>query len=49
MTRMVKDSIEAVLYVHEKVRAVKDFDGMQSSVQLLPEALTAPYESPLGN
>jgi zinc dependent phospholipase C len=49
MTRMVNDSIAAVLYVHEKVKAVKGFDDLQSSVQLLPEALTAPYESPLGN
>jgi hypothetical protein len=49
MTHMVNDSIAAVLYVHEKVQAAKGFDGMQSSVQLLPKALTAPYKSPLGN
>ena len=49
MTRMVEDSITAVLYVHKKVPAVNGFDGMQSSVQLLPEALTAPYKTPLGN
>lgn len=49
MSRMVTDSIEAVLHVNEKVQAEKSFDGLQSSVQLLPEALTAPYESPLGN
>src|SRR5258706_575226 len=49
MSRMVADSIKAVLHVNEKVEALKNFDGMQSSVQLLPEALTAPYESPLGN
>ncbi len=49
MSRMVADSIAVVLHVNEKVRTAKSFDGMQSSVQLLPEALTAPYESPLGN
>ena len=49
MSRMVADSIAAVLYVHEKVQDHKNFDGAQSSVNLLPEALSAPYESPLGN
>jgi len=49
MSRMVADSIEAVLYVHEKVQGFKAFDGLKSSVDILPEALTAPYESPLGN
>jgi len=49
MSRMVTDSIAAVLYVHEKVQFLKSFDGLQSSVQLLPEALMTPYESPLGN
>jgi len=49
MSRMVTDSIAAVLYVHEKVQFLKSFDGLQSSVQLLPEALITPYESPLGN
>ena len=49
MTRMVSDSIEAVLYVHEKVSSLKILDGLQSSVQLMPEAMIAPYESPLGN
>jgi len=49
MSRMVADSIAAVLHVNEKVQAAKSFDGIQSSVQLLPEALIAPYESPLGN
>ena len=49
MTRMVNDSIEAVLIVNEKVRNIKDFDGLNSSVSLLPENLTVPYEEPLGN
>jgi len=49
MTRMVDDSIEAVLLVREKVRDVKNLDGLKSSVGLLPELLTSPYESPLGN
>ena len=49
MTRMVNDSIEAVLLVHEKVKDLKDFDGLVSSVSLLPEYLTTPYEGPLGN
>jgi len=49
MTRMVHDSIEAVLYVHEQVQDRKNLDGLQSSVSLMPEAMTAPYKSPLGN
>ena len=49
MNHMVADSIKAVLHVHEKVQAMNAFDGLQSSVQLLPDAWTAPYESPLGN
>jgi hypothetical protein len=49
MSRMVEDSIEAVLIVHEKVRKLKSLDGLYSSVSLLPESLTAPYETPLGN
>ena len=49
MTRMVNDSIEAILIVHEKVKNLKDFDGLVSSVSLLPEYLTTPYEGPLGN
>src|SRR5258706_8418511 len=49
MSRIVSDSIKAVLYVNEKVQATKSFDGIRSSIQLLPEALTSPYESPLGN
>lgn len=49
MTRVVNDSVEAVLIVSEKVRAIKDLDGLNSSVSLLPEYLTTPYEEPLGN
>ena len=49
MNHMVDDSIEAVLFVQEKVREMKNLDGLKSSVSLLPEALTNPYESPLGN
>ena len=49
MSRMVDDSIEAVLYVHKKVQNMKNLDGLKSSASLLPESLTGPYESPLGN
>jgi hypothetical protein len=49
MTRVVNDSIEAILIVHEKVRNRKDFDGLESSVSLLPAYLTEPYPDPLGN
>jgi len=49
MTCIVDESIEAVLIVHEKVQYMKNFDGLKSSVSLLPEYLTAPYDVPLGN
>jgi len=49
MTRMVNDSIEAILVVYEKVKNRDDFDGLESSVSLLPGYLTSPYEEPLGN
>jgi Zinc dependent phospholipase C len=49
MTRIVDESIEAILIVYEKVRDIKIFDGLKSSVSLLPEYLTTPYEEPLGN
>jgi hypothetical protein len=49
MTRMVNDSIEAILIVHEKVKTVRNFDGLVSSVDLLPAYLTSAYEEPLGN
>lgn len=49
MTRMVNDSFEAILIVHEKVKSMTDFDGLESSVSLLPNVLTEPYPQPLGN
>jgi len=49
MTRIVNDSIEAVLIAHEKMKSRQDFNGLDSSVSLLPEYLTTPYEEPLGN
>lgn len=49
MTRMVNDSIEAILIVHDKVTRMKNFDGLESSVSLLPAHLTEPYSGPLGN
>jgi hypothetical protein len=49
MTRIVDESIEAILIVYEKVRDIKIFDELKSSVSLLPQYLTAPYEEPLGN
>jgi hypothetical protein len=49
MTRVVHDSLEAVLIVHETLKERKSLDGLESSVSLLPQSLTAPYEEPLGN
>ena len=49
MTRLVNDSIQAVLIVHEKVKDTKSLHGLQSSVSLLPQSLITPYEEPLGN
>lgn len=49
MTRIVDDSIHAVLIVHERIQDRKNFSGPKSSVSLLPESLTTPYEMPLGN
>ena len=49
MTRVVNDSIEAVSIVHEKVQDLSSIDGLESSVNLLPEYLTRPFEEPLGN
>jgi len=49
MTRIVNDSIEAVLIVHNKMKQMKELDGLESSVSLLPDFLTTPYEIPLGN
>jgi hypothetical protein len=49
MTRVVKESIEAILIVHEKIKRMEHFDGLESSVSLLPDSLLAPYKEPLGN
>jgi hypothetical protein len=49
MTRIVDESIEAVLIVHKKLQSMKNLDGLKSSVSLLPESLITPYEEPLGN
>ncbi|HVF26583.1 MAG TPA: hypothetical protein VNA23_11870, partial [Anaerolineales bacterium] len=47
--RLVDESVEAVLLVHKKLQSLKDLTGMKSSISLLPEAWTMPYEFPLGN
>jgi hypothetical protein len=47
--RIVDESREAVLLIHNKLQGMKDLDGMKSSISLLPKAWTMPYESPLGN
>lgn len=49
MSRIVDDSIRAVLMVHEQVQHMQTFDGLQSSISLLPDRLMSPYEEPLGN
>lgn len=49
MTRLVNDSIEAVLIVHERVKHGESLNGLESSVSLLPQSLTIPYAEPLGN
>lgn len=49
MTRFVNESIEAVLIVHEIIKGMRNLDGLESSVSLLPESLLAPYKEPLGN
>jgi hypothetical protein len=49
MTRIVDDSIYAVLIVHRKLHELRDFHGLESSVSLLPAYLTEPYPQPLGN
>ena len=49
MTCFVNDSIEAVLTVNEKIKGMDHFDGLESSVSLLPESLITPYTEPLGN
>lgn len=49
MSRIIDDSIYAVLIVHKKLQGLKDVDALDSSVSLLPEYLTEPYPQPLGN
>jgi hypothetical protein len=49
MSRIVDESVEAVLIVYEKVKNLENLGGLESSVSLLPESLTMPYEEPLGN
>jgi hypothetical protein len=49
MTRIVNESIQGILIVHEQVRKIKDLGGLVSSTSLLPEELTRSYEKPLGN
>ncbi len=49
MTRIVNESTEAVLIVHETVKSMKNLDGLVSSISLLPESLLVPYKEPLGN
>jgi hypothetical protein len=49
MTRLVEDSTEAILLVHQKLQAMTSLDGLKSSLSLLPESLITPYEAPLGN
>ncbi len=49
MTRIVNDSVEAILFVHKRLQGIENLDGLKSSVSFLPESLTSPYEWPLGN
>ena len=49
MSRVVDDSIQAVLMVYEKVQNMKNLEEVKSSVSMLPEFLITPYDSPLGN
>jgi hypothetical protein len=49
VTRIVNESIEAVLIVHEKIKSIQDFDGLESTVSLLPESFITPYKESLGN
>ena len=49
MSRVIDDSVEAILLVHETLQNLKSQDGLKSSVSLLPDSLLTPYERPLGN
>ena len=49
MSRIIADSVEAVLLIRKKLQDMKNPGGLKSSISLLPESLMAPYEEPLGN
>ena len=49
MSRIVDDSVQAILLVHKKLQNMQNLDGLQSSVNLMPESFVTPYEGPLGN
>jgi hypothetical protein len=49
MRRLIDDSVEAILLVHETLQNLKSLDGLKSSVSLLPDSLMTPYKPPLGN
>jgi hypothetical protein len=49
MNRFVDECLQGILIVHEKVKGLKNFDGLVSSASMLPEELTQPFEKPLGN
>ena len=49
VSRLIDESVEAVLFIHKKLQGMKELDGLKSSISLLPQTLTTPYESPLGN
>ena len=49
MSRVIDDSVEAILLVHKTLQNLKNLDGLKSSVSLLPDSLMTPYERPLGN
>ena len=48
MTRAVQDSVDATLFILEKVKET-DIVSLQSSTQLLPPELMQPYEMPIGD
>jgi len=49
VSRLVDESVQAVLLIHKKLQGMKEFDGLKSSISLLPEIWITPYEAPLGN
>ena len=48
-SRMVTDSVTAVLYIHDKISKLQNFDGLKSSASVLSAVQLEPYEAPLGN